>query len=157
MTIFGHDLAGGIDQGIAAAAGLGTLAAIAAPLANCITEITLPRITNTQCSMDKRFQFDTGYGAHGLDLLEGQLACQNGPPKAYFFKKSYPFRGVVVHLGAGKERQGWQIAFEQTDILNDQGIHTCLIELVCQSYGLIKFIIVEQRIDDSINPGPVFV
>ena len=80
--------------------------------------------------MNKGFKFNSGSRPDFGDLLQAEFARQDDPLDADIFEKGHSFRCVTVHLGAGKQWDWGQVTFEQTKILNDQGIHPGLIQTV---------------------------
>ena len=146
-----------VQQGVALAAGLGALAAVAAAPAQGIAQIALPAVTDAQRAVDEGLQLQAGLRADLSDLRQGQLARQDGALEADLFQEGHPFRGVVVHLRAGKQRQGRQLRFQQPDILDDQGVHPGLVQLVSQRSRLRQFFIIQQGVERGIHPGAVAV
>jgi hypothetical protein len=64
---------------------------------------------------------------------------------------------VVVHLGAGKERDGWQVALQQAHILDDQRVRSALVDLPDQAQRFGNFRLVQQGIDHHIDLCPIFM
>ena len=107
--------------------------------------------------MDKGLQLDRGAGADGADLVQAQLAGQDHAPDADLLQKGHPLGGVVVHLRAGDQGDGRQVAFQQAHVLDDDGVDAQLVELVDQAHGLGQLVVVEQRVDGDVHPRPVGV
>ena len=62
-----------------------------------------------------------------------------------------------MHLGAGKQRDGWQVALQQAHILNDQRVGSALVNLSDEFQRLGNFRVVQQGIYHHIYPGPIFM
>ncbi len=157
VAVRDEDPALGVDQAVAAAAGLGALAAVAAPSADGVAHVALPAVRDTQRPVDETLELQGGAGADGPDLVQAQLAGQDDAPEANGFQEGDPRGGVVVHLGAGDEGQGREVRFEQAHILDDGGVDANVVEPVQQANGLGQLVVVEQGVDGDIDPRPVAV
>ena len=72
---------------------------------------------------------------NGLDLIQVQLPGQDDSLKTHLFQKGRPLRCVVVHLGAGDQGQGRQVAFQQAGVLDDQAVDADPVQFVNQVEG----------------------
>ena len=80
--------------------------------------------------MDETLQLDGGSGrADGADLVEGELAGEDGAAETDLLQEGDLGGRVVVHLGAGDERQRGQVAFEEAGVLDDEAVGADLVEL----------------------------
>jgi hypothetical protein len=138
VLVSGNRLAVAVDEAVSAPAGLGALAAVAAAPADGIAHVALPTVAHAQRAVDKGLQLDGGASADGPDLGQAQLAGEDHALDADLLQERHPLGGVAVHLRAGDERDGWQIALEQAHVLDDGGVHAYVVELVDQAHRLGK-------------------
>jgi hypothetical protein len=125
MLVGDHNFPLGVHQGIASPAGLRALSAVATAPAHGVAERALAAHTYTQGTVDEDLKLDGRCGVDFTDLVQVELAGKNRPRETHLFQKGHAFGRVVVHLRAGNERQGRQVAFQQADVLNDEPVHTC--------------------------------
>ena len=60
-------------------------------------------------------------------------------------------------LGAGVEFYGWQIAFQQPQVLHNDGIDSYIVQLVHQPHGLLHLGVEQERVDCGKDLGMVEV
>ena len=74
-------------------------------------------------------------------LFERGFACQYHTAEAGLFEKLDARECGIVGLGAGVELDGRQVALQQTEILDDGGIGSGVVELVEQAHGIVYFVV----------------
>ena len=154
----GQDAAAGVQQPVRLPAGLGALAAVAAAPAEGVAQAALAAVADAEGAVDEALQLDRGSGlADGPDLVEAELAGEDGAAETDLLQEGHLGGGVVVHLGAGDERQRRQVAFEQAGVLDDQAVGPDLVELPGQPLRLRELAVGENRVDGDVDASPVLV
>ncbi len=124
-----------------------------------MTNVTLPRKSHAQGAVNEIF--DGGGIAHrrmhGGNFFNGQLARQYQLRKSAVSQKLCFFHRANVALRAGMQLNGGQIHLEQTHVLNNQRIHTCVVQLPHQFAGFFKLCIVKNGVDGGENTCVVAV
>ena len=64
---------------------------------------------------------------------------------------------MIVHLRAGKKRNGRQVAFEQSGVLDDEGVGAAFIHLADQVERGGEFGVMQQGVEGHVHPGPIAV
>ena len=65
--------------------------------------------------------------------------------------------GCVVGLGAGVEFDGREVAFEQTEVLDDGGIDTGVVELMQHGDGIVNLVVKKEGVDGGEDAAMVKV
>jgi len=120
------------DQFVGEAAGLGTFAAIGAPLAQGFAGQALAGVGHTEGAMDEHLQrhLDLALAQLLLDapqVLQAQLTGEDHPLAAELLSHRDTSRTGDGHLRRAMDGQLWRERLGQgreTDVLNDQGINT---------------------------------
>lgn len=92
-------------QGTGQSTELGALAAVRAAPGAGVADVALAAVGDAQGTVDEELQLHARGGAYLADLRKGELAGQHHR-EAHVLQKLYLFRGAVVGLGAGVQRDG---------------------------------------------------
>jgi len=101
--------------------------------------------------MDETFQLDVRLTADFPDLFKRQFSGQDHAREADLLPEFDPLGRGIVHLGTGDQRQWRQVQLQQSDILNDQAVSACFIELVNHPLGRGKLIVAQERVEGHID------
>ena len=58
-------------------------------------------------------------------------------------------------LGAGMQLDGWQVALQQSEVLDEQGVDADVVELVDEFYGRVDLVVEEQGVDGHKDLGTI--
>ena len=144
-----------IVEVVGGAAGLRAASAVAAAAVEVLTHVALTAVAHTEGAVDEGLEVETGGLSDLLHLLQGGFAGQHHAAKTHLFQELYAFHGGVVALGAGMQLDGWQVALQQPQVLDEQGVDTDIVELVYQLYGGFDFVVEEQRVDGHKDLGTI--
>ena len=153
MAVFHQHLPRRRLQGTGQSTELGALAAIRAAPGAGVADVALAAVGDAQGAVDEELQLHARGGAYLADLRKGELAGQHHLGEAHVLQKLYLFRGAVVGLGAGVQRDGGQIERQQPHVLHDQRIGPCLVDLMGQAPGLLQLVVVQQGIEGDEDLG----
>ena len=79
--------------------------------------------------MNEALQFNAGVSPDCGNFRKRKLSRQYDPFEAHILEEADLFRGVIVHLSAGDERNRGKIHLEEARILDNQSVRSYLIEL----------------------------
>ena len=109
-------------------------------------------IADTQGTMDKNLQRHVGHlGMNVCNLVDGQFTRQHRTAKTLVAKPPHLVGCPVVGLRRGMKGYRRQVQLQDTHILNQNGIHTRLVELVYQLPGSLQLVIIDNGIDGYEN------
>ena len=164
MLVVGHKAALGIHHLIGQATCLAAIAPVGAAPCVRVADVALATVRNAQRTMHKKFEYGglcrlaTGDGmgcgqriAHLGYLGQGQLTGQYQLAHACILQKT-GFGGCAdVALRAGMQLDGGQVQLQQTHVLNDEGIHSCVVQLPHQFTGGLQLIVAQDGVDGDKN------
>ena len=64
---------------------------------------------------------------------------------------------MVVHLRAGKQSDGRQVAFEQSGVLDDEGVGAAFVDLADEGERGGDLGVMQQGVEGHVHPGPIAV
>ncbi len=113
-----------------------------------------PAVGDTYGAVDEDLERHRGHRlVDAANLLQRQLAGQNGLQIAVPLAAPHIVYGAVVHLCGGVQRQVLD-APGQPLVLHDEGINAQAVELARQLFGLILFGVRQQRVERHIDLHP---
>ncbi len=101
--------------------------------------------------MHEGLQLNAGLFPDNAYLLQGELARKYDPAETSLLQKAYVLCIDIVHLGAGYERQGGKVQFQQAQVLYDEAIHPCIPCLECKAPGIFQFVVEEYGVKGEVN------
>ena len=146
-----HHPARAIHQVPGCAAGLGALAAVAAAVADGAAQIAVPALTHAESPVDKGLQLHVCGPADGPDVVQAQLPGEDGPGEAGAGEKGHALGAVTGRLGAGVQGQRWEVHLQVGHVLDDQGVHACLVEPPGLLPRLLQLVVVDQGIECRVD------
>ena len=84
---------------------------------------------------------------YSTNLVDAEFACQYSPPETHALQCHYLFGCAVVTLRGGVQANWRQLFAQQAQVLNDQCIHTGLVQLPRHGCGFLTLGVVHQRVD----------
>ena len=141
----------GIRQMILFPAGLGAGSPIGASSAQSVAHVALSAQADAKGAVYECFQFDGGFRSNLADLLQGEFSGEYGSFEANCFEELYFCCREVVCLGTGVESDGREIHFQDSKILDDQGVSSGFVHLMNHPFRLGKLVIVEDRVEGHIG------
>jgi len=144
----------GVHQVPGGAAGLGAFPAVAAAITDGAAQVAVAALAHAQGTIDEGLQFDIGGLVDGLDVIEAQLPGEDGPAKARTGEEGHPLRAVAGRLGAGVQGQGRQVQLQVGHVLDDEGVHSRLVQVPGLASGVFEFRIEEQGVEGGKDLRP---
>ena len=144
----------GVFQRIGHAAELRALAPVGRASVAHFGGEAAPAVRDTYGTVDEDLERHPGHRlVDAADLLQRQLAGQNGLQIAVLLAPPHIFYGAVVHLCGGVQRQVLD-APGQSFVLHDEGIDAQAVKFARQLFGLPQLLIGEQRVERHIDLHP---
>ena len=88
----------------------------------------------------------------GADFVERQLARQDNLLEAGVRQEAHLPGRAVVHLRRGMERDGRQVELEQPQVLHDERVGPCAVQLPRHLPGLLQLVVVEDGVESHVDP-----
>ena len=157
MAVAKKGAAVGGDEVVAAAAGLRAATAVAAAAYEVLAEVALAAVAHAEGAVDEGLELEAGGLADGAHLVERGLAGKDDATEAYRLHELDAFHSGVVTLGAGVKLDGRQVALEEAEVLQDEGVDTGVVELAYHGDCGLQFVVEKQRVDSGVDAGAVEV
>ena len=152
MLVARNDFSVGIYHIEAQAAELRTLSTVGTAAEACLTHVTLSAVTYTQRTVHEDLEQRIGTGSMYFgNLIERQLSCQHHLTETGIRQKLDLLHRTVVHLRTGMQRDRRQIELCNSHILNNQRIHSGTIQIPDHRFGVLQFLVTQDRIHRDIN------
>ena len=144
--------ASGVDEVKLESAELGTLAAVGASAEAVLRGVADARVAHAQGTMDKDLELQFGRSLVYLGyLVERQLASQHYSGETQRLQPQSLLCRSRVALGRGVYRQSHPS--HQTHVLQQQGVHSCLAQLLCERQRVVHLAVVDDGVERDIDLG----
>ena len=140
-------------------AGLGALSPVGTPLAEGFTGEALAGVGDAQGAVDKHLQGHP-LRVEALQFAQRELACQHGTGDTEPLGYLHALRRGECHLGRGVDRQfghNGRGKPHETDVLDDQGIHSGAVEQSQVLGGIIELPGEDEGVQRDVGLHPVAV
>ena len=101
--------------------------------------------------MHEKLQFALHGSTDGADLVQRKLSLQNEPPEPQRLPPPCLFRRANHRLRRGEQRQGGQFQFQQSKVLNDKSIHSCLGQLPHLFSRSLQLVVEQDGVDHGVD------
>ena len=155
VLVEGDDAALLVLQGIGQATGLGAVAAVGAASGLGMADVALAGEGDAQGAVDEVLDQGVGGhgGAHGRDLRDGQLPGQDDLGEAHLGQEPRLLRGADVALGGGVQVDGREVQLQEPQVLDDEGVHAGVVEVLDQAAGGLQLVVVEDGVEGDVDAG----
>ncbi|RMS01327.1 hypothetical protein ALP75_204133 [Pseudomonas syringae pv. actinidiae] len=143
----GNDAALIILERVRQAAGLRAVATVGAAAILRMGNVALPGERHTQCAVDEELDGSIGFTGDVTNFLQVQLAGQHQLRETGLIEKLRPVQGANIGLRAGVQLDGRNVQFHDPEVLHDQRIDTCVVELMNQLAGWLQLVVMQDGVD----------
>jgi hypothetical protein len=150
MLVVRHDAALRVFDLVGQAASLRAVTSVGTSPGVGMADETLAAVGHTQCAVYKKFDdgaLGVDHVADRADLRQREFAGQYDLAQACILQELGFFGGADVGLGAGMQLDRRHVDLEQPHVLNDQGIHACVIKLPSQFAGTFELVITQDGVE----------
>ena len=82
-----------------------------------------------------------------------QLAGQDDLGEAHLGQEAGLLRGADVALGGGVQVDGREVQLQQPQVLDDEGVHAGVVEVLDQAAGGLQLVVVEDGVEGDVDAG----
>lgn len=154
MLVFSENFAA-IGEVVCGTTGLAAASSVARAAVEVLAEVALAAVGYAERAVNESLEFHVGGFADFLHLLKAGLAGEDYATETDFFEEADPPRVNVVGLCAGMERDWGEFGFQETKVLEYDGICADEVKLMDELVGGLNLSVEEKGVDSYKHFGTI--